>query len=185
MFKKILVALDRSLQAASVVDFALSIAQPKVSEVLLLHFIDWQIQDVSPWIGFGTLYDVNLSRAQLIGQDSPLATTSYDRSRQRLQKEVETSQDWLETLTKKAQKRKNLIYQYECRIGNCNLGIGDRAKEWGADLIVIGRRGHRNISEILLGSVSNYVIHHAPCSVMVVQGSKTSSAEELLDAAEI
>lgn len=173
MFKKILVALDRSLQASSVVDFALSVAQPKKSEVLLLHFIDWQMQDVSPWVGLGTLYDINLSRDR------------YDCNCLRLQKEVETSQDWLETLTKKAQKRKNLAYKYECRIGNCNLGISDRAKEWGADLIVIGRRGHRNISEILLGSVSNYVIHHAPCSVVVVQGSKTSPAKELLDVAEI
>ncbi len=174
MFNKILVALDRSLEAGSVLDFALSIAQPKISEILLLHFIDWQMQDVSPWVGLGTLYDINVSGER------------YDWSRQRLQQEVETSKDWLDTLSKQAQLQDlNLSYKYECRVGNCNLGIGDCAKEWGADLIVIGRRGHRSISEIFLGSVSNYVIHHAPCSVLVVQDSKTAPTDQLLDAAEI
>ncbi|NEO28803.1 MAG: universal stress protein, partial [Kamptonema sp. SIO4C4] len=35
--------------------------------------------------------------------------------------------------------------------------------------VIIGRRGRVGLSEILLGSVSNYVLHHAPCAVMVVQ----------------
>ena len=46
----------------------------------------------------------------------------------------------------------------------------ESSQNWEADLIVIGRRGHQGLSEILLGSVSNYVVHHAPCSVLVVQG---------------
>lgn len=165
MFQKILVALDHSSEAAAVFNSALSLSQPEMSELLLVHFIDWQMQDVSPWIGLGTLYDVDISGER------------YDWSRQRLQQEVETIKDWLATFTKKA-KQLSISCQYECKVGNCNLGIGDRAKEWGADLIVIGRRGHRNISEIFLGSVSNYVIHHAPCSVLVVQGSKTSETDD-------
>ncbi|MGB5631931.1 MAG: universal stress protein, partial [Waterburya sp.] len=109
-----------------------------------------------------------------------LSGEHYELSRQRLQKKVETSKDWLETLTKKAEPL-DISCKHECLIGNCNLGIGDRAKEWGADLIVIGRRGYRNISEMFLGSVSNYVIHHAPCSVLVVQGSETLETDELTD----
>ncbi|NEP40617.1 MAG: universal stress protein, partial [Okeania sp. SIO2H7] len=35
--------------------------------------------------------------------------------------------------------------------------------------IVMGRRGHSVFSELLLGSVSNYVIHRAHCSVHIVQ----------------
>ena len=172
MFKKILVALDRSSEASAVFDFALSIAQPELSNMLLVHFVDWQIQDVSPWIGVGTLYDVDLSGDR------------YNRNREHLQKELDISRDWLETYAQKAIAR-NIACEFECRLGNCNLGIGDRAKEWGADLIVIGRRGHRNISEILLGSVSNYVIHHAPCSIFVVQGNTTLEADELTNVTEI
>ncbi|MEM7794276.1 MAG: universal stress protein [Cyanobacteria bacterium P01_C01_bin.118] len=37
-----------------------------------------------------------------------------------------------------------------------------------ADLVIVGSRGLSGISELLIGSVSNYVLHHAPCSVMVI-----------------
>jgi glycosyltransferase involved in cell wall biosynthesis len=41
---------------------------------------------------------------------------------------------------------------------------------WDADLVVMGRRGLSGIKEMFLGSVSNYIIHHVPCSVLIVQG---------------
>lgn len=172
MFKKILVALDRSSEAEAVFDYALSIAQPQTSEILLVHFIDWQMQNASPWVGVGTLYDMDFSGDR------------YNWSREHLQQEIEQATSWLENYAQQAIAR-DLDCKFECPIGSCNLGIGDRAKEWGADLIVIGRRGHKNISEILLGSVSNYVIHHAPCSIFVVQGEKTQTAEELAAAKEV
>lgn len=43
-------------------------------------------------------------------------------------------------------------------------------KTWDADLIVVGSHGRKGLSEMLLGSVSNYVVHHAPCSVIIVHG---------------
>jgi nucleotide-binding universal stress UspA family protein len=49
------------------------------------------------------------------------------------------------------------------------------ARTWNADLIVIGRRGLRGLAEMFLGSVSNHVIHHAHCSVLVVQGIATQA----------
>ena len=172
MFKKILVALDHSSEAAAVFDFALSIAQPETSEILLVHFVNWEMQDVSPWVGIGTLYDIDVSGRR------------YDWSRQGLEKEIDTVNEWLKSMAQKAEEF-GVICNYECHVGNCNLGIGDRAKDWEADVLVIGRRGHKYISEILLGSVSNYVIHHAPCSILVVQGSKTSQTAELTDVVEV
>ena len=42
------------------------------------------------------------------------------------------------------------------------------ADEIDADLIIMGRRGRSGLAELFLGSVSNYVLHHAPCSVHIV-----------------
>lgn len=52
--------------------------------------------------------------------------------------------------------------------GPADMLIVERAKEWKADLIVVGSHG-RGFWGRLLGSVSNGVVHHAPCSVLVVR----------------
>lgn len=47
--------------------------------------------------------------------------------------------------------------------------IVETAAEWKADLIVVGSHGHGFWARNLLGSVSDAVVHHAPCSVLVVR----------------
>jgi nucleotide-binding universal stress UspA family protein len=47
--------------------------------------------------------------------------------------------------------------------------IVSEARAWNADIIIVGSHGHGIFGRVLLGSVSDYVIHHAPCSVMVVR----------------
>jgi len=39
----------------------------------------------------------------------------------------------------------------------------------GADLLVVGSRGHGGFTEALLGSVSQHCVHHAPCPVVIVR----------------
>jgi nucleotide-binding universal stress UspA family protein len=48
--------------------------------------------------------------------------------------------------------------------------ILDTAKDWRADLIVVGSHGKRGLDRFLLGSVSESVAIHATCSVQVVRG---------------
>jgi len=50
--------------------------------------------------------------------------------------------------------------------------IAEEAESWGADLIVMGSRGLGVWNRLLLGSVSNAVVHHAKCSVEIVRMSK-------------
>lgn len=44
------------------------------------------------------------------------------------------------------------------------------ASEPGVDLVVVGARGLGAIKRLVLGSVSERVLHHAPCSVLIVKG---------------
>lgn len=52
--------------------------------------------------------------------------------------------------------------------GKPSARIVEYAEEWGADTIVVGSHG-RGFWGRLLGSVSNSVVNHAPCSVLVVR----------------
>lgn len=39
----------------------------------------------------------------------------------------------------------------------------------GAELLVVGNRGHGPVTEALLGSVSHYCVHHAQCPVVIMR----------------
>ena len=64
------------------------------------------------------------------------------------------------------------------RMGAVALEIVALAKELQADLIVMGCRGHRGIRRAIEGSISDAVIRHAPCPVLVVRSHESAEAPE-------
>jgi nucleotide-binding universal stress UspA family protein len=55
------------------------------------------------------------------------------------------------------------------RDGSARSAILDYASTWQPDLIVLGSHGRTGVHRFLLGSVSEAVVRHAPCSVQVVR----------------
>lgn len=57
----------------------------------------------------------------------------------------------------------------DVRLGFPDKAISKYAREWSADLIMIGSRGLNTVTRFLLGSVAQSVLRDAPCSVEVVR----------------
>ncbi len=64
---------------------------------------------------------------------------------------------------------KNVDLSSDVLFGSPESRIVETAEETGADLIVLGSHGYNQWERLLLGSVSDSVVHHAPCSVLVVR----------------
>ncbi|NEN98178.1 MAG: universal stress protein [Moorea sp. SIO3I7] len=164
-YKKILVAIDRSSQAEAVFEQALDLAAKEQSTLMLVHCLNWEPQEMmTPYVGLGTIADVDVyGSIRKVQQEN-------------LQKHVEENKEWLRSYAQQANDH-GIAAEVSCELADPSVGICDLAQKWSADLIVLGRRGLGGLKEIVLGSVSNYVVHHAPCSVLVVQGVATPSLE--------
>lgn len=66
-------------------------------------------------------------------------------------------------------KNEGVLIESEILIGSPESRIVECAEEFEADLIIVGSHGYNRWERLLLGSVSDSVIHHAPCSVLVVR----------------
>ena len=69
---------------------------------------------------------------------------------------------------------KGLIVETSIRQGDPRSEIVDEARDWSADLIILGSHGYTGIKRFLLGSVALSVVSHAPCSVEVVRRKDSS-----------
>jgi nucleotide-binding universal stress UspA family protein len=60
-------------------------------------------------------------------------------------------------------------------LGNPRGEISAFAKDWGAELIMVGSRGHNAIGRFLLGSAAQGVLRTAPCAVEIVRSVSTAA----------
>ena len=54
--------------------------------------------------------------------------------------------------------------------GRAGQALVDAAE--GADLLVVGRRGHGHLTEPMLGSVGEFCAHYASCPVVILRGKR-------------
>jgi nucleotide-binding universal stress UspA family protein len=66
----------------------------------------------------------------------------------------------------------NVLISTEVLNGSPESQIVETAEKMGANLIIVGSHGYNTWERLLLGSVSDSVVHHAPCSVLVVRGAR-------------
>jgi nucleotide-binding universal stress UspA family protein len=151
-YQKILVALDQTPLAETILAQAWEQAQPEATQILLLHCL--ALPPVSS-LDYGDRYKANLSQF-------------LDVAQQQLGERTEAVRQWLETHTQQS-TAKGIKTEWDWGIGNPGKTICQKAKDWEADLIIVGYRSRKGFAAALLGSTSNYVVHHAPCSVLIVQ----------------
>lgn len=163
MFDKILVAIDISETNRSIFEEALSLAQTTGAKLMLLNIIaPSQDNYPNPFIYSGYEYG--------LGDDS-LVTIYQEQWRKFKQRGLDRLRSLAEEATAAAVET-----EYIQDFGNPGRTICDRAKLWSADLIIIGSRGLTGVKEMFLGSVSNYVTHHASCSVLILREPNDSAA---------
>ncbi|MGK7958380.1 MAG: universal stress protein [Crocosphaera sp.] len=151
MYQKILVALGSTDDGKIIFPKALKIAKDNNSHLRLFHCI---YSDVY-FTPYGTFSTSEIT--QLVPQ-----------WQENLEQETEKVKQWLTELHQKALSE-DIKTEWDYTMGNPSASIIKVAKTWEADLIIMGRRGLTGLSEMFLGSVSNYVVHHAPCTVLLIQ----------------
>ena len=143
---KVLLAIETGDFSAAAVDAVWRQFRPERTEVHLLHVTD-------PLL-YLPLYDGALQ--------NPI---QIQRVREEHMKEAQ------QMVGRAAEQLREMGYRVETAIeeGEPRTTIVDYAQRVKTDLIVVGSHGRRGLPRLLLGSVSEYVARHAPCSVEIIR----------------
>lgn len=145
MFQRILVALDNSDIGRAVFEQALQLAEKTHARLMLLHVLS----DAEVGYPTGQNLDSHLDQWDECKQQGLTLLRSHQQTASQAGVETEILQT----------------------PGAAPTMICNFAKHWGADLIVVGQRELSGLQRMIRGSVSNYVVHYAPCSVMTVHST--------------
>jgi nucleotide-binding universal stress UspA family protein len=148
---RILLATDGSEQAELAALRAVDIAEKTASELHVVHV--------------GVVPRFLESYPGVLGYERRLYEQIEEESRQRLRE-----------LSWRVKVAGGTVAGSHLRMGAVALEIVALAKELGVGLIVMGWRGHRGIRRVIEGSISDGVIRHAPCPVLVVGSHERSKA---------
>jgi nucleotide-binding universal stress UspA family protein len=142
-FNRILVTVENSPIAAHAVDLGIELARSLKAEIALIRVTE------SP-TAYGV--DAGISARELMAQARREDQKLLAGVRERLSLPASV-QEFLPA-------------------GDPATEIVNAAKEWPADIIVLGSHGRGGVSRALLGSVAEAVTRHAPCPVLVVRARK-------------
>lgn len=154
LFQKILVPLDGSEHSLKALDVAIQIAKKFGGKISLIHVysvagVARVIPEPSMATG-GAPVMVPIDISKVVDATRKIGSRILDDGEQRVKAEkVE-----VDVLLKEGHTVEEII---------------EVAKEGNFELIVIGARGISRIREMLLGSVSEGVMHHVSCPVLVVK----------------
>lgn len=168
MFQKILVALDSTPTAEAVFTKAVALAKAMNASLMVLHVLSVEDEGSPGW----PLGMVEGKDQPGTSQETPMFFSVYDEinweaHRQQWEQFEKESLEKFQTYSEQAIAM-GIKTEFTQILGKAGQAIKKMAQTWKADLIVMGSRGRTGLSELVLGSVSNYVMHHAPCSVLIV-----------------
>jgi nucleotide-binding universal stress UspA family protein len=162
MYKKILVAVDYSPVSEAVFQHAMALAKASDGQLMLVHVLhgDELVSPMTLPSGLDSIYW------------TPGSEIDLDDWRRDWEK-FETA--CLEQLRHYVRIANANGVKAELRqvIGHPGRSICKMARIWAAQLVVVGNRGRGKLAELVLGSVSNYVLHHSPCAVLIIKPSPT------------
>jgi len=148
---KILLATDGSEEAELASRTTADLAKSTDSELHILYV--WEA--ANPYVD-----TVELAGDEPVSQrlDAELRRTFERRAREVLDAETE-----------RVRAAGGTVAQAHLRMGKADREVVALAEEVGAGLVVTGSRGHGGIRRALMGSVSDSVVRHAHCPVLVVR----------------
>lgn len=152
--QKVLIAMDYNPTAQKVAEYGYSLAQSMNAEVTLLHVISdpvyYSSMEYSPIMGFSGFID--MGGLQLTVEDLKKAAQQFlNKAKHHLHDQS------IGTIIKG---------------GDFADAILTTAKELHADIIVLGTHSRRWLEEILLGSVTEKVLHHTTTPLFIVPTKK-------------
>lgn len=146
---KILLAVDGSEYSQAATRAVIAQFPRERTEVRVVHADDWP----------------NRLPTSLAFAEGPTAASDVLELRDERRRQGE------ELVSRAAQQLQAAGFQTSTAVrdGDARHAILDAAAEWGSDVIVLGSHGRRGMDRFLLGSVSESVVRHAPCSVEIVR----------------
>lgn len=146
MYKRILVPVDGSPTSTKALTAALQLARDGGGRVLLLHVVEA--------MAFVDGYDL------YGGQSGELLKVMREAGAKVLDDALAIAQ------SAGVEADKQLFDRFGERLGEI---VANAAREWKADLIVLGTHGRRGIGRVLLGSGAEQIIRLAPTPVLVIR----------------